>query len=186
MNIIKYWLVGIVLFCGVGEGYATSLSLMDPNTVAIERTGLVITRNRIGIGTSLPRDAVETYGSVFMANTLTFDKVDRPPYNVDWSLGNCQRMVVTMDGPAAINLGTPPSADAHLILSIDYNTDTPGRTSFDADSSKYALVWNLGNSQNTPVSHNIDVLHFYYQRKSGSDQVSTYNGVATWGYRIPK
>ena len=184
MNIIKYWLVGIVLFCGVGVEYAASLSFMGPNTVEIERTGLVITRNRIGIGTSLPRDAVETYGSVFMANTLTFDKVDRQAYNVDWSLGNCQRMVVTMDGPVGITLGTPPTADAHLILSVDYNTDFPGKTSFSAPND--AFVWDSGVSTNTPVSHNIDVIHFYYQRKSPTEMKSTYNGVATWGYRIPK
>lgn len=186
INIRNVLMLMVCLLCATAGYATTTASNMNASTVAMEGTGLVITQNMIGIGTSSPKYALEVNGSVFIKNTMIFDKVDRSPYTVDWSAGNCQRMVITQDGPAGITLGTPPTGDSHLILSVEYNTDTPGKTTFSVpDPTKYALVWSCNVSQNTPISHNIDVFHFYFQKTNGTEAISTYNAFATFWYRKP-
>ncbi|NBV83053.1 hypothetical protein EBR57_02900 [bacterium] len=181
------YLVSFVLMMvmGVSVSYGVNNdSQMDTKNIIMETTGLVITQNRIGVGVSLPGSAVHVNGGVFLKNTVTYDYIEREPYTVDWTLANCQRMTITTDGPSGITLGNPPSNNAHLTLSIDYNTDTPGKTTFSvADPTKYALVWSCDVSNNIPISHNIDVVHFYYQK---GPVISTYNGFATFWYRVPE
>jgi hypothetical protein len=151
----------------------------DPDKLVMEDTGLVVSGNRIGVGLSVPSTSIDVFGSVFIQNTITYDKVDRGPYSVDWTQGNCQRLVITEDGAIGINMTTPPTMNAHLVLSIQYDAETPGQLSISATSPD-VITWNLGVSQNTPISHNIDVIHFYFQKGSS---ISTYNGVATFSYR---
>lgn len=182
MTQIKWILVGLMVFFSYSVGYAVP-SFMDSGGILMEETGLVVTQNRIGVGWAKPTASIDVRGSVFLKQTVTFDKVDRAPYTVDWSKGNCQRMVITQDGAAGISMGTAPSASAHLILSIDYNTDTPGKTTFSSSNPTDQFVWSCDVSENTPISHNIDVVHFFYEKGS---PVSTYNGFATFWYRIPK
>lgn len=182
MTQIKWILVGLMVFFSCSVGYAVP-SFMDSGGILMEDTGLVVTQNRIGVGWAKPTASIDVRGSVFLKQTVTFDKVDRAPYTVDWSKGNCQRMVITQDGAAGISMGTAPSASAHLILSIDYNTDTPGKTTFSSSNATDQFVWSCDVAENTPISHNIDVVHFFYEKGSPG---STYNGFATFWYRIPK
>lgn len=183
MTQIKWIMVGLMVFFSCSVGYAVP-SLMDSGGILMEETGLVVTKNLIGVGWAKPTASIDVRGSVFLKQTVTFDKVDRAPYTVDWSKGNCQRMVITQDGPARIVMGTAPSASAHLILSIDYNTDTPGQTTFlTSNNDTEVFVWSCNVSENTPIADNVDVVHFFYEKGS---QVSTYNGFATFWYRISK
>ncbi len=185
MTRIKWILVGLIVLLNASVGVeATTLSVMDSGGIVMEGTGLVVTQNRIGVGWAKPTASIDVRGSVFLKKTLTFDLVDRAGYTVDWSKGNCQRMVITQDGASGISMGVAPSASAHLILSIDYNTDTPGKTTFSvSDPTKEQFVWSCDVSENTPISHNIDVVHFFYEK---GPVVSTYNGFATFWYRIPE
>ena len=178
-------MVGLTVFFSCSVGYAAP-SFMDSGGILMEKTGLVVTQNRIGVGWEKPTASIDVRGSVFLKQTVTFDKVDRAPYTVDWSKGNCQRMVITQDGPAGITMGTAPSASAHLILSIDYNTDTPGKTTFSSSDTTDRFVWSCDVAENTPISHNIDVVHFFYEKMAHGGTVSTYYGFATFWYRIPK
>lgn len=162
-----------------------SNSSMDLDGINMEISGLVVTRNRIGVGTSVPSQAVHVVGSTFFNNTVVYERVDRKAYSIDWTAGNCQRMVITDDGFVGIQFTTPPTIDANLVLSVQYDSEFPGRMEVNVPSPN-VIFWNLNVSTNVPISHNIDVLHFYFQKAKTGDAVSTYNGIATFAYRKKK
>lgn len=184
MNSFKPLLVGAILMILTTQfdtpviGSLTE-AFFDPAKIVMEDTGLVVSGNRVGVGLSVPSTSIDVLGSVFIKNTVTYDKIDRGPYSVDWTQGNCQRLVITEDGDIGISLSVPPTMNAHLTLSIQYDAETPGILTVSATAPDI-VTWNLGVSQNAPVSHNIDILHFYFQKGT---TVSTYNGTATYWYR---
>lgn len=184
MKLSKLFFIGLLLLLfanrfdqpvigGTDEGF------FDADKLVMEDTGLVVSGNRIGIGLSTPSTSIDVFGSAFIQKTITYDTVDRGPYTVDWTQGNCQRVVITEDGAVGINMAVPPTMNALLVLSIQYDAETPGQLSISA-TAPAIITWNVGVSQNTPISHNIDVIHFYFQKGS---TISTYNGIATFSYR---
>lgn len=192
MNKLRVGLVAVLyVLCSVAvhAGTTTTSNMNSGGIFMDDKEGLIglsITQNRIGVGIAVPSTSIDVNGSVFLKKTVTFDKVDRAPYSVDWSKGNCQRMVITQDGPASIKMEVPPTNSAHLILSIDYQTKSGSseRLTFDvADSTIATFNWSGGVSQNMFTSKNIDVVHFFYEKGAS---ISTYNGFATFLYLKPQ
>ena len=164
---------------------------LDDTSFAIEDVGFAVNGSRVGIGTNnVGGETLEVRGTTRLSGLVTYLNNPSSEATIDWTKGNCQRVVISNDGPVGIVFSANPTTDANLILSVAYETDSPGKmtVTLDPNLSGTWLKWARNVSMNSvaPISHNIDVLRFSYRKSKSLYPKGEYFGYATFWYRAPQ